>query len=86
MIFESPAQEWPAYGPDPYVASYPSHRFAALLHHASPDLQALQQAIDLAARRNVGYGYVTDDGGDNPWDPLPTFWQTEVDLVARCLR
>jgi hypothetical protein len=29
-------------------------------------------ALDLAWRRNAAGAYVTDHGGDNPWDSLPS--------------
>ena len=46
------------------------------------DRAGMRQAVDLAVFRNVGYVYVTDDGGDNPWDSLPTYWTQLVDYVA----
>jgi Spherulation-specific family 4 len=37
-------------------------------------LPALGQAVGQAARRNAGVVYVTDRGGANPWDGLPSYF------------
>jgi len=39
--------------------------------------------VDLAAQRNVGWVYVTDDVlVPDPWDSIPTYWSDLVDHVA----
>jgi len=82
VIFESESSEWPTYPLAEYVTSgaYPAERFAMLVH-TTPDADAMRSHIDMAVARNVGYVYVTDDGSDNPWDSLPTFWTAEVDYI-----
>ena len=42
----------------------------------------MQAAVSLAASRNVGYIYVTNDSGANPWDTLPSYWNAEVAAVS----
>ena len=42
----------------------------------------MRAAVDIAVRRNIGYVYVTDDAGANPWDSLPAYWTPLVDYVA----
>jgi hypothetical protein len=37
--------------------------------------------INLAASRNAGWIYVTDDTLPNPWDTLPAFWTNEVNYI-----
>ena len=56
---------------------------AALAHlcYAVTDSTAMTNFIHLAVSRNTGYIYVTDDGGNNPWDRLPAYWIEEVGLV-----
>ncbi len=34
----------------------------------------LRQAQD----RRLGWIYITDDRGMNPWDQLPSYWEEEV--------
>src|ERR1051326_8941561 len=36
---------------------------------------------NLAAARNAGWIYVTDDSGSNPWDTLPSYWTNEVNYI-----
>lgn len=80
VIFEVNAG-WSTYTPAAYVSNYPASRFA-VMPYAVPHEAGMRQAVDLAVFRNVGYVYVTDDGGDNPWDSLPTYWTQLVDYVA----
>lgn len=80
VIFEN-GSGWSGYTPDPYVASYPDERFAAL-GYAVADAAAMQHFVDLAVQRNVGYVYVTDDTLPNPWDSLPPYWTDEVSYLA----
>jgi hypothetical protein len=70
-----------AYTPDSWTGNYTANRFAHLLYNVgtAADMQA---AITLAASRNVGYIYVTNDNGANPWDTLPSYWNAEVTAVS----
>jgi hypothetical protein len=82
VIYEGYSAVWPAYPPCPYVAAYPSHRLAMIVHSA-PDTNTMESHLDLALTRNVGYVYVTDDtmAQDNPYDTLPPYWQAELDYI-----
>ena len=79
VIFETDTG-WPQYVPDAYVSNYPAARFAALPYAASTEA-LMRSNIDLAVQRNVGFIYVTNDGGSNPWDTLPSYWTQEVAYV-----
>ena len=81
VIFEDVGSAWPGHGVDGYVAGYPAQRFA-MLAHTTANSAAMRQAVDLALARNVGYVYVTNDGLDNPWDSLPTYWSELLVYVA----
>ena len=37
----------------------------------SVPLESFEDAFMLATRRRAGCVYITDNGGDNPWDRLP---------------
>jgi hypothetical protein len=52
-----------------WVRARPAGQFFHLLH--SVPVSSFSDAIWLAARRNAGCAYVTDQGGVNPWDRLP---------------
>lgn len=47
-------------------------RIAHLVHTAAPDEAAAM--MELAGQRRAGSAYVTEDGGDNPWDTLSPHW------------
>ena len=51
------------------------------LPYAVPSAVMMTNYVNLAAARNVGWIYVTDDGGANPWDTLPTYWTNEVNHI-----
>ena len=52
-----------------WVRARPAGQFFHLLH--SVPVSSFDDAIWLAARRNAGCAFVTDQGGANPWDRLP---------------
>jgi Spherulation-specific family 4 len=67
--FEGP---WSAYldlAVPRWARSRPAGQFYHLPH--SVPLESFRDAFWLAARRNAGCVYVTDNGGANPWDRLP---------------
>jgi Spherulation-specific family 4 len=79
VIFENNTG-WSSYVADAYVSSYPAARFAALPYSAATE-SLMRSNIDLAVQRNIGFIYITNDGGSNPWDTLPSYWQQEVAYV-----
>jgi hypothetical protein len=81
VILESAGQEWPKYQPSSYLSKYSRHHFALMLHNV-PNEQTMQQHLDLAVQRNIGYIYITNDqANSNPWDSFPIYWQAEVDSI-----
>jgi len=83
VIFEGPGSDWFNYELDSDLAEYPAERLAFLAHSA-PNASAMQEYLQLAVDRNVGYVYVTDDMGEdngNHWNTLPSFWQAMVDHI-----
>jgi len=81
VIFEN-GSGWPGYTPDGYVQNYPAHRFAMLAYNVA-NTATMRTYVDLARTRNIGYVYVTNDGGANPWDTLPSYWSALVDYVGQ---
>ena len=63
-----------------WVSKYPATKFGHLVYDTPKD--SLAKAMSLSKERNAGYVYVTDDGGDNPWDTLPSYWQEETSLIC----
>lgn len=81
VTFENPYATYPGYTPDAWTASYDASQFAHLVYNV-PDAGAMQAVIDQAASQNVGYLYVTNDAGANPWNTLPPYWTSEVTAIA----
>lgn len=69
------------YTPDSWTSNYSANRFAHLLYNVN-NASDMQANLALAASRNVGYLYITDDNGANPWDTLPSYWHAEVTAVS----
>lgn len=76
---------YPGYVASSWNKKYPAHRFCHLLHSV-PSTTTLTNAVQLAQARNAGFLYVTDDVLDNPWDRLPTYWDTELNLIEAANR
>jgi predicted MPP superfamily phosphohydrolase len=60
-----------------WMDNYPAHRFDHMVYD-TPET-GFQNAWQLALNRNVGYVYFTDDVVPNPWNTLPSYWDTEVE-------
>jgi hypothetical protein len=67
--------------PPTWVTSYPANDFANIVYDAS-STQSMMAAVTLAAQRNVGYVYVTDQTLPNPYAQLPSYWDQEVAAIA----
>lgn len=67
--------------PDAWTANYAANRFANLVYNIGSATE-MQTIVGLAQSRNVGYIYVTNDNGANPWDTLPSYWKAEVTAVS----
>jgi len=63
-----------------WTRAYSRRRFAAL-PYAVKTAEQMTAFVRLAQERRLGYLYVTDDGGRNPWDRLPTYWDKLVKQV-----
>lgn len=76
-LFEGPK----AFDPLPaWVGKYAPERVAILSYKiATPE--AMRGIVAQAAEKKVGWCYVTDDDGANPWDRLPKYWEAEVAAV-----
>lgn len=69
------------YIPDSWMNNYAANRFAHLLYNVSSSSE-MQAHLALSESRNVGYIYITNDNGTNPWDTLPSYWNDEVVAIS----
>jgi hypothetical protein len=75
-------------GPKPFDAArlpewrskYAADR-SAVLSYQIKTAEEMQKLIRAASEAKIGYCYVTDGAGGNPWDRLPTYWDEEVAAV-----
>jgi hypothetical protein len=75
-------KDFGAYRPPSWADRYPASRFAALITGAESPEQMKRQVREMAENK-VGYCYVTDGAGANPWERLPPYWEVEVTTVQR---
>jgi hypothetical protein len=81
MVFENVGSAYGGHTPSAWNANYDREKFVHLVHTEASGAN-MAEFIALAAERNVGGIYVTNDVMANPWDTLPSYWQAEVDAVA----
>jgi len=62
-----------------YHANYPKNKWGIFPYNL-PSLRDIQEKI-LAAKNCVGFIYVTDDYGSNPWDTLPSYLKELFSLL-----
>jgi hypothetical protein len=79
LTFEDNAG-YPALVVDGWVTKHLARQFSHLPYNA-PSANTMTNYINLAASRNVGWIYVTDDTLPNPWDTLPAYWTNEVNYI-----
>jgi hypothetical protein len=65
---------------DRWVTNHLARQFSHLPYNV-PSAAAMTNHINLAASRNAGWIYVTDDALPNSWDTLPAFWTNEVNYI-----
>ena len=71
---------YPALVVDGWVTNHLARQFSHLPYNV-PSAAAMTNYINLAASRNAGWIYVTDDALPNPWDTLPAYWTNEVNYI-----
>jgi hypothetical protein len=76
IVFENIYSEYTTRTFPAWMDSYSRTRFMHLVYD-TPEAD-FQNAWSLAMGHNVGYVYITDDAAPNPWDTLPSYWDSEV--------
>ncbi len=80
VTYENEAQFYAGTPPAPWTSGYPRNDFANIIHTQS-SVQGMMADIALAASRNVGSVYVTDQVLPNPYAQLPSYWDQEVAAI-----
>ncbi len=88
LTFEGDATTFSQATTPSWVHAYPIGAFANLIY-AESAVQGMMNDLALAADRNVGYVYVTDEAINPPggylYDRLPSYWNEEVAAVAAAI-
>lgn len=64
------------------LRGYGPARYASMLYEVK-DTKTMYAMIKEAIIKRIGAIYVTDGKREHPWAQLPTYWEDEVDAVAR---
>jgi hypothetical protein len=78
-LFES-AEGFGNFRPPAWTAGYKMSRFAALAYKVGTAGQ-MRKYLGEGVDRGLGYLFVTDAAGSNPWERLPAYWDDEVAAV-----
>jgi Spherulation-specific family 4 len=68
--------------PPAWTSQFPGSRFCAQAHDVGTE-EEMRRSLRRAAQLKVGYVFITDDVGPNPYDRLPSYWDAEVEAVRQ---
>jgi hypothetical protein len=64
---------------------YTADHFAVLECNTETPAQMKKYVFEMADKK-IGYCYIADAKEPNPWNRLPSYWETEVEAVLRSMR
>lgn len=73
IVYENGGEGYDAITPPAYVSKYPSSKFA-LLGYGVAQRAVTREKLKKLNSFKIGYIYLTDDGADNPWDTLSSYY------------
>ena len=65
-----------------WTSGFPGSKFCVQSHNVGTEEQ-MKLSLRRAAQLKVGYVFLTDDVGPNPYDRLPSYWDAEVEAIRR---
>lgn len=68
--------------PPAWISRFSPDRFCVQAYQVE-DAGRMRQSVEAAARMRIGYVFITDDRGPNPYDRLPSYWDAEVEAVQK---
>jgi hypothetical protein len=80
MAFEGPYTNYTGIHVPSWAYRYSPSRFANTVYATAGS--QVHNVISLSRSRNAGYVYVTNRSGANPYDGLPSYWDTENSAIA----
>jgi hypothetical protein len=79
VILEGNGENYSGWFPASWTGNYPPSSFSNMVYGVS-DESTLEDYIDSARNKNIGWIYITDDVLPNPWDTLPDYWEQFIEL------
>jgi hypothetical protein len=76
------AKDFSTFQPPAWASGYPAARFGGFIS-GTDDPARMKRYVEEMVAKGVGYCYVTDGQGPNPWDRLPRYWEAEVEAVQQ---
>lgn len=80
VIFEGTYATYKSWASPSWASSFPSSKITHLVH-ATSTTSRMNDAVTKAKARNAGYVYVTNDVLPNPWDTLPSYFNSEITKI-----
>lgn len=81
MVFEGTYAQYRDIQVPSWAHGFPATRFANTIYGATSGAEA-NSAISMSRSRNIGYVYVTNLSGSNPYDALPSYWSSELSAIT----
>jgi hypothetical protein len=75
-------KDFDAFHPPTWMSRYKASRFAGEFPKIDDPEKMKRYVREMLAKR-VGYCYITDGEGINPWSRLPRYWKAEVEMVQQ---
>jgi hypothetical protein len=75
-------KDFSSFHPPAWASGYRAACFAGLIVKIDDPVRMKHYVLEMVAKR-VGYCYITDGQGPNPWDRLPRYWEAEVEAVQQ---
>ena len=72
---------YPSLVVDGWTKNHLARQFSHLPYNTA-SAATMTNYVNLAASRNAGWIYVTDDALPNPWNTLPAYWTNEVNYIS----
>lgn len=82
-VFEGDYNSYNSFTFPSWIKNYPQERFLHLVYGADTEEKMLT-AVNKSKNNNAGYVYITNDALPNPWDTIPSYFQSEIKAARNC--
>jgi hypothetical protein len=71
-----------SFQPPSWTSKWPANRFCIQAYQVANEA-LMKQYLEEAIRKRIGYVYITDAGGTNPYSRLPSYWSAAVNAIEQ---